>query len=257
MYWTGKITGFFLGWLLFGPIGAIFGLIIGQSFDKGLGSFKPSSEKIAHAQEVFFNTTFLVMGHLAKSDGVVTEAEIRHARLTMSRMGLNDTQRLKAMKLFTRGKQPDFDLASTLNQFMEACGSFRPNLQLFLEIQINAAYADGRLGANEKRIIMIICNRLGFRPWNFEAAGRQQYYQQRQRRPASPSRTTLDESYRILGVSKSNSDAEIKKAYRRLMKRNHPDKLIAKGLPKEMIKVATEKTQQIKAAYEYVRKSRT
>jgi len=69
-------------------------------------------------------------------------------------------------------------------------------------------------------------------------------------------RTSLKDAYRLLGVNDSVSDAELKKSYRRLMSQHHPDKLVSKGLPEQMIQDATEKTQQIKAAYEFVRKSR-
>ena len=57
-------------------------------------------------------------------------------------------------------------------------------------------------------------------------------------------------------MDESENDADLKKAYRRLMSQHHPDKLVAKGLPEQLIKDATEKTQQIKAAYELIRKSR-
>ena len=57
-------------------------------------------------------------------------------------------------------------------------------------------------------------------------------------------------------MSRSASDAEITKAYRRLMNQNHPDKLVARGLPESMMKIAEEKTRQIRAAYEVLRDAR-
>jgi DnaJ like chaperone protein len=66
----------------------------------------------------------------------------------------------------------------------------------------------------------------------------------------------LHEAYAVLGVDRTAGDAEVKKAYRRLMNQHHPDKLVARGLPEEMIDLATEKTQEIKAAYETVMESR-
>lgn len=66
----------------------------------------------------------------------------------------------------------------------------------------------------------------------------------------------LDAAYAVLGVATTASDVEIKKAYRRLMSQHHPDKLIAKGLPESMLKIATQKTQEIKAAYEKIKASR-
>ena len=65
----------------------------------------------------------------------------------------------------------------------------------------------------------------------------------------------LKEAYEILGIESSASTAELKKAYRRLMSQHHPDKLVAKGLPEEMMKMAKEKTQEIQGAYEVIKKS--
>jgi DnaJ like chaperone protein len=63
----------------------------------------------------------------------------------------------------------------------------------------------------------------------------------------------MNDAYAILGVNKSASEAEIKTAYRRLMSQHHPDKLVSKGLPDEMIKIATEKTQEIRKAYDLIK----
>jgi len=57
----------------------------------------------------------------------------------------------------------------------------------------------------------------------------------------------------VLGVTPQDSKADIKKAYRRLMSQHHPDKLVSKGLPEEMIKVATEKSQKIRDAYDLLK----
>ena len=73
--------------------------------------------------------------------------------------------------------------------------------------------------------------------------------------PQQPGRT-IQQSYAVLGVSEETPDSEIKKSYRRLMNQHHPDKLVAKGMPEEMIKLATEKTQEIRAAWEHIREHR-
>ena len=67
---------------------------------------------------------------------------------------------------------------------------------------------------------------------------------------------TLDDAYTALGISADVSDGDVKKAYRKLMSQNHPDKLTARGVPEDMLKLATEKSQEIQAAYELIRKSR-
>jgi DnaJ like chaperone protein len=77
-----------------------------------------------------------------------------------------------------------------------------------------------------------------------------------QRPEARPAVDRVAQAYEVLGVSRDASDGEVKKAYRRLMNQNHPDKLVAKGLPESMMKVAEEKTRQIRAAYELLRDAR-
>ena len=66
----------------------------------------------------------------------------------------------------------------------------------------------------------------------------------------------LEAAYELLGVNRTCSEQELKKAYRRQMNQHHPDKLVAKGLPDEMIEIATQKTQDIKAAYEIIKTER-
>ena len=63
---------------------------------------------------------------------------------------------------------------------------------------------------------------------------------------------TLSDAYKVLGVSESDDRNAVKRAYRRLMNEHHPDKLVAKGLPPEMMEMAKEKAQQIQAAYDLI-----
>ena len=67
----------------------------------------------------------------------------------------------------------------------------------------------------------------------------------------------LSEAYKLLGVDTTCSDAELKKAYRKLVSQHHPDKLVSKGLPEEMMRIATEKTREIKEAYELIKQTRS
>jgi DnaJ like chaperone protein len=256
MNWWGTLLGGTLGFMFGGPLGALLGAILGRNFDRGLGSadrpsvFDPGRQE--RVQAAFFTATFSVMGHIAKADGRVTSAEISAAETIMTRMQLDPKQRKAAIQLFNEGKKEDFPLQEVLAQFRRECHGRRNLLQMFLEIQIATAMADGRIHGAEKRILFFIGEALGLDRTTIEqlfgfvgageAPGREKH--------------SLVNAYRILGVGRDADDAEIKKAYRRLMNQHHPDKLIAKGLPEEMIKLATEKTREIKDAYELIKASR-
>ncbi len=254
MAWWGTLLGGTLGYMLGGPLGAMLGAALGGNFDRGVntsGQFDPGAQE--RVQAAFFSATFSTMGHIAKADGKVTPDEIASASNIMSQMQLTTEQRKAAKKLFNEGKNETFPLDEVLHQFRKECHRRRNLLQMFLEIQIAMAMADGHLHHNEKQLLYHIGAVLGFSNQQLEhlfqfAAGASQ----------SPEHQTqtLDDAYAILGVGKSASDDEVKKAYRRLMSQHHPDKLVSKGLPEEMIKVATEKTQEIRKAYERVKDSR-
>jgi DnaJ like chaperone protein len=132
-------------------------------------------------------------------------------------------------------------------------------MQMFVEILMHAAYADGELHAGERRVLEQVRVSLGFSPQVFqhiEAMVRNaQHFAGGGVSGVSP-RDALREAYEILGVDETASDAEVKKAYRRLMNQHHPDKLVSKGLPEEMITLATEKSQEIRRAYDRIKKAR-
>ncbi len=262
MNWWGKLIGGTFGFMLGGPLGALLGAALGHQLDKGL-----LSERIAptapeadaeRIQAAFFTATFSVMGHIAKVDGRVSEDEIEFAEAVMAHMELGADQRRVAIRLFREGKQEGFDLDATLDQFRRECHRRLTLLQMFLEIQLHAAYADGVLDATERQVLLHIFDRLGFSQRDFahlEAMIRGAAHFGPDARPA-PVKELLAEAYEVLGVEASASDGEVKRAYKRLMSQHHPDKLVAKGLPEEMMKLANEKTQEIKSAYDLIRKNR-
>lgn len=266
MNWTGKILGMVIGFLLGGPIGLVIGLFLGHLVDQGLlrklfNSVTYSRTNQSRVQGVFFNTTFMMMGYVAKSDGRVSENEIRAARNVMNNMGLNDSMKREAIRLFTEGKQPHFNPRAAIAQLKQVC-LFQPNLlRMFVEIQVQMAYADGRTISDRKRqVLESMCHQLGVTGFNFSQFEQryraEQSYQRYRQAPRQDPKQYINDAYEVLGIKSSASDAEVKKAYRRLMSQHHPDKLMSKGLPPEMIKMATQKTQQIKSAYEQIRKAR-
>ncbi|MCJ8313948.1 MAG: co-chaperone DjlA [Saccharospirillaceae bacterium] len=273
----GKLIGGGIG-LYSGHIpGLILGLIVGHIFDRSLQQTKdPFAGSIPQRgvmQAVFFQATFLVMGKLAKADGRVSEHELQAARSVMTQMGLNETQRMEAMKLFTQGKTNDFDISEILSELRDSMGRRSSLTQIFLEIQLQTAYSDGKLHSSERIVLQSICQYLNINKLQFELINQRVYAQQQfnksrrqyqqQNRQQGHQKTSffndtqlLDKAYASLGVKKTSSLPDIKKAYRRLMNQHHPDKLVAKGLPQEMMQLAKEKTQEIQTAYEMIKKSR-
>lgn len=266
MNWSGKILGMIIGLIVGGPTGLVIGLFLGHLIDQGLlrrlfNSVLYSRTNQSRVQGVFFNTTFMMMGYVAKSDGRVSENEIHAARNVMNNMGLNESMKREAIRLFTEGKQPHFDPDAAIAQLKQVC-LFQSNLlRMFVEIQVQMAYADGRAMSDRKReVLQRMCQQLGVVGVNFSQFEQRyqagQDYQRYRQSTQQNSKNHLNDAYKILGITSTVSDVEVKKAYRRLMSQHHPDKLIAKGLPPEMIKIATQKTQQIKSAYEQIRKAR-
>ena len=279
--WWGKILGAFFGYLIAGSVGALFGILIGNFFDKGLSTHFANphwyyhSEKRKELQKLFFEATFLVMGHIAKADGRVSEQEINMAKSIMKEMGLSKQQQTVAKSLFNEGKQPKFNLDSLVYKLNNAIQGNRELLQLFADIQYRAAQADG-LTTKKIQALDAIFSRLGFAPlhqqyrfhedFEYYSPRHEQYRQQQQQNSDQQSsyqgqahrspKNNIDHAYALLEVSPAMSKQEVKRAYRRLISQNHPDKLISKGLPPEMLKLANDKTQKIVKAYELICKSK-
>lgn len=268
MSWWGKLIGGAFGYLVGGPLGGLLGAALGHSFDAG---FKQATETLLHwppftaqeqAQTAFFTATFSVMGHLAKSDGRVTRDELGVASDLMRQMHLTSELTKVAQRLFTEGKAADFPLDAVLDQFRRECHRRRNLMRLFIEIQLYAALADGAMHSHERRLLVHVCQRLGIPYSEFLRLEAMIDAELRfrggagTREVAEEQGNGLGDAYALLNVSPEVSDAELKGAYRRLISQHHPDKLVASGLPEEMMKLATRKTQEIKLAYERIKKAR-
>ncbi len=182
----------------------------------------------------------------------------------MERMQLHGDSRTAAQRAFREGKQADYPLRSKLRELRSACFGRFDLIRMFLEIQIQAAFADGSLHPNERQVLYVIAEELGISRGQFDQflrmmEGGQQFgggqrssggFQQAQRGP------TLEDACSVLGVKSSDDATTIKRAYRKLMSEHHPDKLVAKGLPPEMMEMAKQKAQEIQAAYDLIRKEK-
>lgn len=241
----GKFIGAILGYLLAGPIGLVVGVVFGHFFDSGYVQ-KLLTPQRAIIEAIFFRATFTFMGYIAKADGHISPAEIQTAQKIMQNLNLSATQQQQAIAFFNTGKQNTFDSAALINELKIKLHPYPNLLTLFMEIQIQIAYADNNISAREKNILLQLCQQLGFNPADFNLL----------RNTQTEKPTASLTAYEILQISPQASDAEVKQAYRRLMHKYHPDKLIAKGLPEELLSFATQKTQQIRIAYEEICKSR-
>ncbi len=172
MSWWGKLVGGAFGFMLGGPLGALLGAALGHKFDKGLEGLPEDAieweagdrERI---QTAFFTATFLVMGRVAKEDGQVSQNEIRLAEQVMAQMSLSGEMRRTAIRLFNEGKADGFPLDDVLEQFRQECHRRQNLIQMFMEIQLQAAYADGQMDVAEESLLLHICDRLNVSEFTF------------------------------------------------------------------------------------------
>lgn len=279
----GKVLGVIFGLMFLKIPGAILGLIVGHFFDKAYsqdfnrsGGFARffSDPKSMKQQAIFFHSLFSALGHLAKSDGKVTPKEIQIATALMDDMQLTGDTRKEAQNAFREGKARDFPLVDTLNTFYQACHGRRDILQVFLEILIQTAFADGEVSQQEYRVLEKVAKPLGFRRKDvdyliamYEAEIRfrqrrghggtdQRRGQQGRSSGGYSDQQSLSDAYQILGVTQHDDEKTIKRAYRKRMSEHHPDKLISKGLPQQAMEIAKKKAQDIQSAYELVKEKR-
>merc|ERR1711974_393593 len=231
--------------------GAILGLLVGHFFEKaysqdfnqlgGFGRFFTDQDNLKQ-QAIFFHSLFSALGHLAKSDGKVTDREIQIATALMDEMRLTGDARREAQDAFREGKARDFPLVDTLKGFYDASHGRRDILQVFLEILIQAAFADGQLSQEEYNVLEKVGKPLGFRRRDLDylismyeaeirfrqrsnsGSGQRTHSGQRQHSQSAYSeQQSLDDAYHILGVAASDDEKTIKRAYRKRMSEHHPD----------------------------------
>lgn len=293
--WTGKVFGAFAGILSGGPVGLVLGTLLGHAFDRYSNATSSQHASQGRFRQDHLQSVFRLSGCLAKVDGRVSEEEIHTVEQLISQLGLSDTLRQSAIGHFAEGKQTAYPvqkmsqdtrlLASTLSY---------SDKEVVLAFLFQLAYADGRLSSEENQLLNQISSSLGIHKvrhvWlsqkmriaqeregfserfqsAYQANSRSSNQGSNQRRKnrgkqnqrgRSPfvygrNQKELLAAYRTIGLEQSATDDEIKRAYRRLMSKYHPDKLQAQGLSQQELDQAKEKVQRIQAAYNLIRDAR-
>lgn len=238
----GAIFGSFPGAVIGGLIGYFAGKALQRSF---IGNLQI-------AQSMLIESTFSIMGALCKADSVVTRDEIRAVEQIFKLLNVSGEQRDEAKAAFNRGKQADFDLDAAVDRFARISRGRAPLVQLFLQVQCMAVAADGQIHPAEHAMLVRIARRLGLSEADvlqLEALLRSAM--------GSQQGAPLADAYAALGVTANSTPAEIKRAYRKLISQNHPDKLAARGLPESMRQVAEERSREINSAYDLIKDARS
>ena len=249
-----------LGYQLLGLFGAFLGYCIGSSIDRarnyGIGGVNPFGN--ARRQTVFLETTFVMMGKLAKADGHISKDEVNHIEALIQKIGMKGEHRQAAIQQFKRGSAAnEAEIEAALVLFLETCGQTSQLKQALLMYLIVMALADNNLDLAEEKLLEKVALRLGYSQAEFKNLLEMTLNQGRFSENSPTSESGIANAYKALGVSKTCTDQELKKAYRKLMSQHHPDKLIGQGLPEDMIKVATERAQEIQSAYDYLKDYRS
>jgi DnaJ like chaperone protein len=273
-HWWGKIIGATLGLMRGSLSGAIVGGLIGHFIDRFLAGITG----VKTTQDAFFKALFSTLGHLAKADGQVTEVEIRMVESLMQQMNISGEDRNRAIRYFNAGKSSDFDLDSALKHFAQTSVVRQDLRQMFVEILVSAASSNGTITEAEQQVLVRVAAILripgpvlaailnartggaygagaGQGPaWGSAGSrgGRQGYRQGAGGNQVQP----IQQAYAALGLQSSASDNEVKKAYRKLVSQYHPDKLVARGLPEEMMDMAKTRVREINTAYDQIKQTR-
>ena len=262
MYW-GKIIGTLAGLATLKPWFALLGLFLGHQFDRGFAAryreFEYQGSTVGRLPEEYVRPLFQSMGHLAKSDGRVSDAEIRAARSIMHRIGLGPAKVRSAINWFDDGKRTDFPLQQTIQRTRRVAARKRELRLLFVRLLLEVVLATDRFNQKKRALIWTICTE--FDIGRVELAQLEAMIRAQKgfrRSPAGDADAArVKNSYQTLGVEQSATNAEIKKAYRRLMSRNHPDKIAGSNPGPELIAESERRTREIRSAYEMLKARRS
>jgi DnaJ like chaperone protein len=252
MLWPGTLIGAGAGFAIASIPGALLGALLGQALDRRLHlqSWAHLREKLG-GRPVLRNDEllFVLLGRLAKCDGRVTEGHIQQARQEMRSLEMSGPAQRRAIAAFNRGKSGNDRLRGYLRRL-----SAQPHAaEGVLRACWRMVWADGRAGNSERELIAQWGKWLGWTPHQIQALATDY---EPHKRPQVSSAVTYQDAMQLLGVSATSEPAQIKRAYRRLLSRHHPDKIAGTGATASQVREATEKTRELHSAYALIRERR-
>lgn len=237
MTWLGKLLGGGLGLVVGGPLGMLLGAALGH-YTLDEGQFFSDEER---RQGIFFLATFSMLGKLSKADGRVSSDEIEVIeQVIQEQLRLDSQAREFAIKLFTEAKNSDVPFEQYAQQFADEFDEYPEVLSSLIDLLLRVAHADGVLHPEETRLIEAAVQIFDIEP---------AYHQLKARYSSS---NDLDRSYDMLGASREESLADVKKKYRKLAMEYHPDRVQARGVPPELAAAAEERFKEIQQAYDVI-----
>ena len=239
-FWKAGIGGM-IGFSIGGPIGGILGAIIGSKLSSK-DHIKPSSNQ--RNQAAFFTALFACLAKIAKADGKVTREEVDKVdHFIKKRFKFPSDQRVFAIEIFNHAKDDSNTFRDYANQLTSLLSSDKSALIMFYELLFELSMADGHLDSSEEKLLLEAIDIFQIDP-DFFHINKKKYG------------ASASNAYITLGVTEDMSFKEIKVAYQRKRKEFHPDTLLSKGLPEELLEKAKEKFIEIQSAFEEIEKQK-